>query len=265
MPGRSLFVRTRERRTARYRRLRREEWSNRVIARLMNRESEAETLDERDHYKFCRRVVSLALDGWPEPDVAAYYYHYGRHPRKLIPEWLWREECDKSRGPSLGDLLNSPLSLVPDYDPTIPIRRPPSGLAPVYQMPASGWPDQQDTVRDPQEEKRAGQSRVSRTRAAPLARLDASPLDPPLDSRLKPVHWPPRRIVKRTPVIQRGKVRYFIEQLECGHSHIEFPGGNPGKRRQCKSCILAGPMEHGSVSTAWLRSCSGLGRLTWPK
>jgi len=247
--SKSLFVRTRQRRTARLRAQRREELCNPVIKYLMSRENEAETLDEQEHYKFCRRVVSLALEGSPEPFVGAFYYHYGRHPNKLIPEWLWREEKDRRLG-------------IPDYDPTIPIRRPASGLASLYQMQASGWPDQQNTLRDPQEEEYSSQPRIPRKSPQGLARSNAFPPGLPPDSRLKPVHWPPRRIVSRTPVIERGKIRYYTEQLECGHSHIEFLGGNPPHtRRQCKSCSLAGPMEHGSVSTAFLRSCSGLGSL----
>jgi len=59
--SKSLFVRTRQRRTARLRAQRREELCNPVIKYLMSRENEAETLDEQEHYKFCRRVVSLAL------------------------------------------------------------------------------------------------------------------------------------------------------------------------------------------------------------
>jgi hypothetical protein len=128
-------------------------------------------------------------------------------------------------------------------------------------MPASGWPDQHDTLRDPQEEERLSQPRIPRKSPQGLARSDAFPLGPQPDNRMKPVHWPPRRIVKRTPVIERGKIRYYTEQLECGHSHIEFLGGNPGKRRGCQSCLLFGPEAHGSVSTAFLRSCSGLGSL----
>jgi len=67
-------------------------------------------------------------------------------------------------------MLKDPLFLVPDYDPTIPIRRPTSGLAAVYQMPASGWSDQQDTLRDPQEEERASQSRIPRKSPQGLTR-----------------------------------------------------------------------------------------------
>ena len=171
--SKSLFARTRYVRTARLRRQRREELCNPIIDYLMKQENEAETLDEQDHYKFCRRVVSLALEAWPEPFVAAFYYHYGRHPDKLIPEWLQRDEFAKTLGPSLADLLKDPLFLVPDYDPTIPIRRPTAGLAPVYQMPAPGWPAEQDTLRDSQEKELASQPRISHTDAADFARPNA--------------------------------------------------------------------------------------------
>ncbi|MGH9549578.1 MAG: hypothetical protein ACRD3W_09390, partial [Terriglobales bacterium] len=80
-----------------------------VIDYLMRREIEAIGLDERDHYKFCRLVVSKAEYDWPDPYVAAFYYHYGRHSSKLIPEWEARETFAKSLGPSLADMMKSPM------------------------------------------------------------------------------------------------------------------------------------------------------------
>jgi hypothetical protein len=217
MPVRSHFARTRLMRTDRYRRVRREGWCSRVIEHLIKWQSEAETLDEQDHYKFCRRVVSMALDDWPDPFVAAFYYHYGRHPSKLIPEWLQRDVYAKTLGPSLADLMNNPI---PDYDPT-------------SSLPPRGW------------------------RASPelLELLDTSRV------KGRPAVPPYRHIVDRIPTFAKGCLVYYTERLECGHSHIEYPGGNPGIKRRCPDC-LSGPAEDGSVSTVLLRSCSGLGRLS---
>jgi hypothetical protein len=64
----------------------------------MREEIRAQGLDERDHYKFCRLLVAKAADDWPDPYIAAFYYHYGKHPSKLIPEWQARETFAKSLG-----------------------------------------------------------------------------------------------------------------------------------------------------------------------
>jgi len=55
---------------------------------LADAEERAKTLNEKDLYSFCRRLVSLALDGWSDPYVAAFYYHYGNHPKKVSPDLL---------------------------------------------------------------------------------------------------------------------------------------------------------------------------------
>ena len=79
----SLYARTRFRRNLR---LRAKRWFHRLTNYLLGAEERAETLDEQNTYSFCRRLVSLAFEGWDDPYVAAFYYHYGRHPTKLIPE-----------------------------------------------------------------------------------------------------------------------------------------------------------------------------------
>jgi hypothetical protein len=150
----------------RYRRIatRANSWPDRLIKYLMHAEERDETPDEREIYRFCRRLVSLALDGWSDPYVAAFYYHYGRHPNKLIPEFLWRAEQNRR--------LN-----IPDYDPLsdplCKVRSFPSRPGPMYQMPVSSWPDQQDTLRSPQEEEFAGQPQISHTGAEDFARPNA--------------------------------------------------------------------------------------------
>src|SRR2546422_382263 len=101
MPRKSPFVRTRYVRSAR---LVRDRWQDHLSAYLMEQERKALTLDEQDHYGFCRRLVVLAFEGCSDPWVSAFYYHYGRHPKKLIPEWLQREVYAKTLGPSLADL-----------------------------------------------------------------------------------------------------------------------------------------------------------------
>ena len=63
----------------------------------MLRQSETETLDEQNHYRFCCRIISLALEGWENPFIAAFYYHCGRHSDKLICEWRQRPEYAKTR------------------------------------------------------------------------------------------------------------------------------------------------------------------------
>jgi hypothetical protein len=52
--------------------------------------------------------------------------------------------------------------------------------------------------------------------------------------------WPKaplRRVVSRTEAVgDRGAI-YHLEQLECGHSHTEFPDANPPRRRRrCPEC-----------------------------
>src|SRR6266851_1027464 len=46
------------------------EWRERLIDYFYKAESQAETIDDRDRYKFCRRLVNLAFDGWPDPWVS---------------------------------------------------------------------------------------------------------------------------------------------------------------------------------------------------
>jgi hypothetical protein len=165
MPVKSLYVRTRYVRTAQ---LRRNRWHERLTAYLKKAESKAPTLDEKDVCNFCCRLVVLAFEGWSDPYVAAFYYHYGRHPNKLIPEWLWRAEKNRR--------LN-----IPDYDPLsdplCKVRNFPSRPGPMYQMPVSSWPDKQDSLRNSQEEERDGDAQISRTGAADLARTHAAFLD----------------------------------------------------------------------------------------
>ncbi len=148
----SRFVRIRQQRTARLRKRRSEDRCNDIILYLMDRQSDIENdLDQQDHYAFCRRVVSMAVQGWAEPYVAAFYYHYGRHPKKLIPEWLARTEKD-------GRLE------IPDYDPLSDplskIRSFPSRPGPMYQMPVLSWPGQQDSLRNPPQEEHFGESQI---------------------------------------------------------------------------------------------------------
>ncbi len=197
----SLYVRTRYRRLAR---LRSKRWHEHVVA-------------------FCRRLLNFAFENWIDPWVAAFYYHYGRHPKKLIPLWLERD-AEHAR------------MEIPDYDPTIPIRGPAPRLGNVYQMPAPGWSAEHNSLRDPPEEERAGQSRVSRTGAACFEGIDALPLGPPPDSRLKVAKAPLRRIVDRSPVWQDDRLAYYKERLECGHLHIEFLEMNGAERRRCHEC-----------------------------
>ena len=53
----------------------------------------------------------------------------------------------------------------------------------------------------------------------------------PAVRRLAPLRW----VVSREPVHgEGGRILYHNEQLQCGHVHAEFSGGNPGKRRRCR-------------------------------
>lgn len=63
--------------------------------------------------------------------------------------------------------------------------------------------------------------------AAPLNRWPKAPL---------------RRVVNRTEVVgSKGRVIYHLEELECGHSHTEFPDANPPRpRRRCPECQAIG-------------------------
>lgn len=69
-----------------------------VIDYLMCQKIRAIGLDERDHYKVCRLLVAKAEHDWPDPHTAAFYYHYGRYPSKLIPEWQRRDAHAKTLG-----------------------------------------------------------------------------------------------------------------------------------------------------------------------
>jgi hypothetical protein len=59
------------------------EWRNRVVHRFFRNELRAQTIEEQDHWHLCREILRRALDGWRDPWVAAHYYLYGLHPRKL--------------------------------------------------------------------------------------------------------------------------------------------------------------------------------------
>lgn len=54
------------------------------------------------------------------------------------------------------------------------------------------------------------------------------------------VKWqkaPLRLVMKRTEIREGERVRYYVERLECGHSHTEFPDANPARRRRrCHAC-----------------------------
>jgi len=135
-------------------------WPNRLIKYLADAEERAKTLNEKDLYSFCRRLVSLALDGWPDPYVAAFYYQYGNPPNKVIPEWRRCEEKDRRME-------------IPDYDPLsdplCKVRIPPPQLGLMYQMSASGWPAEPDSLPDASAEEFAGQPEVSRPGTTSLA------------------------------------------------------------------------------------------------
>jgi hypothetical protein len=140
-------------------------WRDRLTEYFLKAEEKA-SIDEQDNYRFCRRLVSLALDGWTDPYVAAFYYQYGKHPNKLIPEFLWRAE--KNRRLKIPDY--DPLS-----DPLCEIRSFPSRPGPVYRMPETSWPTQQDSLRSSPEEERDSEPPISGTGAEHPARPNAFP------------------------------------------------------------------------------------------
>jgi len=56
----------------------------------------------------------------------------------------------------------------------------------------------------------------------------------PMVRRLGPYRW----IVSRKEVSEDGRIVYYNEELECGHVHEEFPGGNlSSRRRRCRKCL----------------------------
>jgi hypothetical protein len=135
---------------------------------LVDQEYRAEILSEKDNYAFCRMLVSKLLEGFRDPYVAAFYYTYGRHPNKLIPEFLWQAEKDRR--------LN-----IPDYDPLSDplskIRSFPSRPGPMYQMPVLSWPGQQDSLRNPPQEEYFGQPEIPRSIPEAVTRPDSRELN----------------------------------------------------------------------------------------
>jgi hypothetical protein len=153
----SAFARIRQQRTAR---LRGKRFLEQVIVYLTDQEYKTDLLDERDHYRFCRRLVSFLLEGWKQPFVAAFYYSFGRHPDKLIPEWLARTEKDGRME-------------IPDYDASIELHGPPPRLGLMSQVSASSWPDFADSLRNPPQEEHFGQSQIPRSISESLAGPDS--------------------------------------------------------------------------------------------
>jgi hypothetical protein len=65
----------------------------------------------------------------------------------------------------------------------------------------------------------------------------------PAPKRVSFAKAPLRLVVKRKEIREGERVLYHIEQLECGHSHMEFLDANPGKqRRRCRECMEGTPV-----------------------
>jgi hypothetical protein len=106
----SFYARTRY---VRNRRLRSEQLYRRVIAYLAAAESRARTIDEREHYDFCRKVVNFA-------------FRDASDPCKVIAHWLERQPQKHER-----------MVEIPDYDPTLQIRVTASHAAVSLRGPTS--------------------------------------------------------------------------------------------------------------------------------
>ena len=116
-----------------------EAWFDRISDRLLNAEMGELNPHWRDDYRQSRIIIGLCRAGNPEPLVSSSYRMYGVHPDLVFTA------IQSIRRAKLGDEYSDvydengnliPQRLdIPDYDPTIPLRR----RRPV--APAPVWPD----------------------------------------------------------------------------------------------------------------------------
>jgi len=177
--------------------------SDRVLTYLESAEADESYPSLRQDVRQASTVVSLAAKDHPQPFVTSSYLFYGTPPERVFVKLTAMrksrlgKEYDKWFDVA-GNLKPEPDWLnIPDYDPT-------SGLTP--QMRKS------NRASIGVEPKSAQDGRS----------WSKSPL---------------RLVVSRSEVRDGERVLYHDEQLECGHSHTEFPDANPGnRRRRCHEC-----------------------------
>lgn len=58
--------------------------TDRILTRFALREARAEAIHEKEHFRQCFIVCSLASKGDPQPVVTASYVMYGCHPEQLF-------------------------------------------------------------------------------------------------------------------------------------------------------------------------------------
>lgn len=197
-------------------RLRRNQWYDRIIRHLMLAENDKEVNPDRQtDYRQARIIVSLVAKNDPQPLVNSSYTCFGTHPERVFVK------VTADRKAKLGLEYNK------WFDPTgnliaerldIPDYDPTSELA-------LRWPIKRDSVRD--------------RGLAP------------------PIKWPkaPLRLVVSLTEVRRDGHVYHQEQLECGHSHTEFLGANPGEQsRRCHKCASMNMSVAPASSTTTLRT-----------
>jgi hypothetical protein len=214
--------------------------SNRILERLWESICRERDPWMRDDLRIAWMTVKWTTDGVPE---WSFFNNQSAHTAATqtvlhcYPDQVWSlinqvriAKLSREYGRFYqSDGCPQPLDLVeiPDHDPTSELRitTPQSGL--MYQMPTACWPTEQDSLRGSQERERVSQPPIPISRSSRSPRSDAKP-------RPKA---PLRLIVSIAKVRDGERVLYHREELECGHSHVEFLGANPGKRsRRCHKC-----------------------------
>ena len=183
--------------------------SARVLDRIWNWISRERDPWLKDDLRISWHTVRLASQGSPIPHIEGTYRILCCHPDKVWPRIQAMRKAKLGKDywrfyRADGQQLPFHVLDIPDYDPTSELAPPLRGL--VYKVSDAHWPAEQD----------AALPHVTPWPKAPL-----------------------RRVVSMSKVWSDGRTLYHREELECGHSHAEFLGANPGnKRRRCHECSI---------------------------
>jgi hypothetical protein len=183
--------------------------SDRVLAYLLRAEGREGDPSLCQDVRQAWIVVFLAARDEPQPFLTSSYICYGTHPDLLFAKLTATRQSKLGKEydrwfDAAGNLKRAWLE-IPDYDPTSGLRPHPSGF------------------------RERGSSIPAAVGALTWTR----------DGRSSP-KGPLRLVVRRSEVRTGEHARYHEEQLECGHSHIEFLGANPGnRRRRCRKCAAS--------------------------
>jgi hypothetical protein len=105
----------------------REAWFRRIIDQLLDAENAELNPHRKDDYRQARIIIGLCREGNPDPLVTSSYRMYGVHPDLVFV--AIREIRKAKLGDEYADFYDENGCLIPqrldipDYDPTIPLRR----------------------------------------------------------------------------------------------------------------------------------------------